>query len=275
MIKQLHEPDRTAAVALLKQSPIYNLYLLGNLAAVGFEQTYCQFWGDWGADGQLRAILNRYMDNWVIFGQPGADWAGLAAILDGHEVPANAVQDNPGGIDSWLPYLGRYRPATVTATHLMALDAHDFRPLPSPADVCVRRAEMGDLPRLVDFFADAESMTRSPGAVERPLRDTRVWLAEPMDGADGAEGNPILSTALTNAEVTDRAMIGGVFTPPAHRNRGLSRAVCAALCADLFADQKQPVLYWENPAAGKVYTKLGFHPIGLWRSVTLEATGKS
>ena len=134
--------------------------------------------------------------------------------------------------------------------------------------VRVRRAEMADLPRLVDFFADAESMTRSPGAVERPLRDTRVWLAESVDGVDG---NPILSTALTNAEVPDRAMIGGVFTPPAFRSRGLSRAVCAALCADLFADQKQPVLYWENPAAGKVYTTLGFHPIGVWRSVTLEA----
>ena len=149
------------------------------------------------------------------------------------------------------------------------LPAADFRPLSPAADVRVRRAQMADLPRLVDFFAEAGSMTRSPAAVERPLRDTRVWLAE---AADATAKSPILSTALTNAEVADRAMIGGVFTPPVHRNRGLSGAVCSALCADLFANKNHPVLYWENPAAGSVYTKLGFHPMGLWRSVTLEPT---
>ncbi len=269
MIRLLNEFDRSAAVDLLRQSPIYNLYMLGNLAAVGFDRAFCQFWGEWGADGQLRAVLNRYMGNWVLFGQPGADWAGLGDILDGHEVTANAVQDNPGGIESWLPYLRRYRAIDVNATKLMALDAPDFRPRSPASGVRVRRAGMADLPRLVDFFADAGSMTRSPAAVERPLRDTRVWLAEPVDATSET---PILSTALTNAEVPDRAMIGGVYTPLAHRNQGLSAAVCSALCADLFADQKQPVLYWENPAAGSVYSKLGFHPIGLWRSVTLEST---
>jgi len=266
MIRQLHESDRAAAVALLSQSPIYNLYLLGNLHAIGFDKAFCQFWGDVAVDGQVRAVLNRYMANWVIFGLPGADWVGLAAILDGHVVGVQALQDNPGGIDSWLAFLHRYQAKRVVEANVMALDAGDFRPVDTPAAIRVRRAEMGDLPRLVDFFAHAGSMSRSPAGVERPLRDTRVWLAETDPGT------PILSTALTNAEVADRGMIGGVYTPPQFRNQGLSRAVCSALCADLFADKKQPVLYWENPAAGSVYTKLGFHAIGVWRSVTLEAT---
>lgn len=270
MIRQLHEPDRNAAAALLQRAPVYTLYTLGNMEAIGFDQSFCQFWGDVAPDGQMRAVLNRYMTGWVIFGLPGADWAGLAEILDSHNVTPQRLQDNPYGVESWLPYLRRYRAEQVDEAHLMALDLADFVPTKPPQTVRVRRAEMADLPRLTAFFADAGSMSRSAQGVERPLRDTRIWLAElaalPADGT-----NPILSTALTNAEVSDRAMIGGVYTPPAYRNQGLSRAVCTALCADLFADAKQPVLYWENPAAGAVYRRLGFQDLGIWRSVNLAA----
>jgi len=80
----------------------------------------------------------------------------------------------------------------------------------------------------------------------------------------------VLATALTNAEIRHRAMIGGVFTDPAVRGRGLSQAVCSALCAELLAEGKQPALYWANPAAGTVYRKLGFRLIGQWRSVWLK-----
>jgi uncharacterized protein len=115
---------------------------------------------------------------------------------------------------------------------------------------------------LVAFYAHAEGMTRPPQAVARPLQDTRLWLAE-QDGQ-------ILSTALTNAETQHLAMIGGVFTRPAARGRGLSQAVCSALCQDLFAAGCQPVLYWGEPVAGAVYHKLGFRPIGQWRAVWLK-----
>ena len=273
MIKQLQENDRGAAVALLQQSPVFNLYMLGNIAVIGFDRPFCQFWGDVDKAGTLRAVLNRYMNGWVIFGLPGADWAGLAVVLDDYPLPAERLQDNPVGIESWLPFLCRYRACQVDKTQLMALDAGDFRPVAPPAGVRVRRGVLADVPRLVDFFADAGDMARSPAGVERPLRDTRIWLAEQADGPSDAP-RAILSTALTNAEVPDQAMIGGVYTPPPFRQQGLSRAVCSALCADLFGDKKQPVLYWENPAAGSVYTKLGFHPIGIWRSVRLEPIKK-
>ena len=53
-------------------------------------------------------------------------------------------------------------------------------------------------------------------------------------------------------------MVGGVYTEPASRNLGLGSAVCSALCAELLAEGKQPALYWQEPAAGVVYRKLGF-----------------
>jgi len=93
-----------------------------------------------------------------------------------------------------------------------------------------------------------------------------LWLAE--------EQGQIQAAALTNAEAAGMAIIGGVFTRPAARGRGLSQAVCSALCQELLAEGVQPVLYWRNPAAGTVYRKLGFRPIGEWRAVWLAPQGR-
>ena len=190
------------------------------------------------------------MNGWVIYGEPDASWQELAAVMDSHPTPADRLQDNPGGVASFVPYLRTYEAVHTVAEELMVLTQGDFRPGEALPGHTIRRAIAEDLDALVEFYADAGSMARSRAAVERPLRDLRVWVAT-RDGA-------IYSAALTNAELATSAMVGGVFTEPGSRNRGLGRAVCSALCADLLHEGKQPVLYWQAPAAGAVYRKLGF-----------------
>ena len=267
MIRLLAEADRAAAIQLLSAAPQFNLYLLGNLETLGFDRDFCEFWGDFGTDENgelyLRAVLNRYMAGWAIYGMPAADWAGLGWIVDAHPAGATRLQDNPGGVPSFLPYLQHHRARQIKTETLMNLRMEDFQPLAPPAGVTVRRGVLADVAALAQLYAGAGDMARTPATILRPLQDTRLWLVE--------EGGQIVGAALTNAETAQMAMIGGVFTLPSARGRGLSQAVCSALCADLFAADKQPVLYWINPAAGAVYHKLGFRPIGQWRAAWLEA----
>ncbi len=264
MIRPLQASDRGALEALLAQAPEHTLYFQGNIETLGFAADFCRFWGDFDAQGLLRGALNRYFTGWGVYGLPDADWPALAARIDA-DAAASRLQDNPGGIPSILPLLRRHRAVQVDEEELMRLDAADFRPQPAPPGVVVRRATMADLPGLVGLYADAGSMTRSPAGVERPLRDTTVFVA--VVGEGGAA--QVVSAALTNAEGRALAMVGGVYTPPEWRQRGYSRAVCSALCAQLLAAGKQPILYWKMPSAGRVYRTLGFRPIGTWRAVLL------
>jgi predicted GNAT family acetyltransferase len=202
------------------------------------------------------------MTGWSVYGEAAADWGGLGQVLDTHPAGALRLQDNPGGIASLLPYLRRYQGEQIKVEELMNLEPSAFLPVAPPTNVTVRRATLADLPALTEFYATAGEMARSPAAIARPLQDTRLWLVE--------QQRTVLATALTNAEIHHLAMIGGVFTESAMRGRGLSQAVCSALCAELLAEGKQPALYWVNPAAGAVYRKLGFRPIGHWRSVWLR-----
>jgi hypothetical protein len=265
MIRLLTETDRSAVFQLLASEPQLNLYMLGNLEKLGFHHDLSQFWGDViNETGKevLRGVINRYMTGWAIYGRADADWPGLAAILDGHPIQAARLQDNPGGVPSLLPYLQRYSCAQLVVEELMDLSLSDFRPIAPAPGVTVRRATVDDLPALIEFYADAQEMARTPPAVARPIQDTRLWFGE--------ENGRILATALTNAETAHLAMIGGVFTKPTARGRGLSQMVCSALCQELFAVGRQPVLYWGKPAAGAVYRKLGFRPNGQWRAVWLS-----
>ncbi len=267
MIRTLDAADTDELVRLLSESRRYNLYMLGNLHKLGFGADFCQFWGDFAdapdGQGELRAVLNRYMTGWVVYGQPASDWRELAAVMEAHPAGATRVQDNPGGVASFLPYLQRYLVEHVSEEELMALNDADFRPAPVPPGYAVRRATVADLDGLTALYADAGDMTRSRASVERPLFDTRIWVA--------TEKDEICAAALTNAETSGMGMVGGVYTLPAWRGCGLSQAVCTALCADLLGEGMQPVLYWDNPAAGAVYRKLGFHADGVWRSAWLAA----
>lgn len=260
MIRRLDESDRDRLKTLLESAPQLNLYLLGNMEANGFDQDFCEFWGD-VVEGRVAGVVNRYMTGWTVFGETSADWAGLGAVVDEHAVVAERLQDNPGGVPSLLPYLQRYVATSVEEETLMELPAGKLRLQAPPSGFEIRRATLDDFDSLVVFFADAGDMSRTPAGVERPLRDRRVWIA--------LQGDEVVSAALTNAETTTLAMVGGVYTAPAWRGRGLSQAVCSQLCDELVREGRQPVLYWENPAAGHVYAKLGFRPIGTWRSLRL------
>ncbi|NJN81284.1 MAG: GNAT family N-acetyltransferase [Caldilineaceae bacterium] len=264
MLRELHEGDRKPAYSLLLQAPAKNLYLLGNMETLGFGHEFCQFWGDFGGPPArpLRAVLNRYMSGWSVYGEVEADWAALGKQMESHPVTATRLQDNPGGVPSLLPYLTKYRTEHLFIEQLMELEPAHFAPVKPPTEVVVRRATRDDLPALVALYADAGSLSRSQAAIERPLADTRIWLAE-------AAGQTV-AAALTNAETQAFAMIGGVYTQPNWRGRGVAKAVCSALCAQLLGEGRQPVLYWQTPAAGVVYGRLGFRAVGEWRSVWLQ-----
>lgn len=263
MIRQLNEGDRRVATRLLSEAPQLNLYMLSNLITPGFTADFCRFWGD-VRNGDLVGVVNLYMTGWSVYGRPDADWDGLARVIDDYRQAGERLQDNPGGVASILPYLRCYRATWVGEEQLMALDKGDFQAQSVPPEADVRRATWDDLSDLVNFYAGAEEMSRSQAAVERPLRDRRIWVAR--------IGGEIAAAALTNAEVAGAAMIGGVYTRRSLRGRGLGQAVCSALCAELLAEGCTPHLYWENPAAGAIYRKLGFHPVGVWRSVRIART---
>jgi len=78
------------------------------------------------------------------------------------------------------------------------------------------------------------------------------------------KGNKLVSFAGSPEMLEDLAIIRGVQTAPEERNKGYSTSVCSALVQKLIQQGKNVMLYVskDNPAAVKVYRKIGFKETG-------------
>ncbi|WBP83808.1 GNAT family N-acetyltransferase [Mycoplasmopsis edwardii] len=72
------------------------------------------------------------------------------------------------------------------------------------------------------------------------------------------DNNQVVSHASTSAKVDGVAMVGGVFTLDSHRQKGYAYDCVVNLCDNLLCDKITPVLFFDNPNAGKMYYKIGF-----------------
>jgi uncharacterized protein len=82
------------------------------------------------------------------------------------------------------------------------------------------------------------------------------------------EGGVIVAKAGTNARGFGVDQIGGVYTLPARRGRGLGYALMVALLAEIGAEGRMPALFVKpgNAPARALYRGLGFRDIGDYRA---------
>ena len=78
-------------------------------------------------------------------------------------------------------------------------------------------------------------------------------------------GETIVSTARINASSQGRLMIGGVFTPKDHRNKGYAKAVVAGMLRTIHKEDPSihtALLFADHPFALKAYRRIGFTGCG-------------
>lgn len=253
--------DEPALIAFLQRQPLYNLFLLGNLARHGVAGPDLDFWMHERSDGEIAGVVNRWLTFWSIgHGEdPRAfDAAAAAAVIDGY--PREQVQGMTGVPDEVEPLLAalrRHRPRHVQQERFAALEG---APAPAAHRGASRRAEPKDLDALAALYDDpaAGRMRRGRPAVERMIAG-RTYLVED-------EGAVVCACGVF-AETHRAGMIGGVYTPERFRRRGYATSLVHFVSAELVAEGKRPCLFYANPEAGRIYLRLGFRDLGPWRLV--------
>jgi len=82
------------------------------------------------------------------------------------------------------------------------------------------------------------------------------------------EEDKVIANANTSCIGDFAAMIGGVFCLKEYRRQGYAKACVSALCKELQKRNLVPTLFYENPAAAKLYHQLGFEDCGQWYLLT-------
>ncbi|SIT89198.1 GNAT family N-acetyltransferase [Edaphobacillus lindanitolerans] len=258
MIRQLSEADRQQAMAFVGGQPAENLFIIGDIDAYGFSDPIQTLWGDFREDGTMRGILLRYTDNYIVWAPGEFDAEGFAGIFD-----ADRSSRFLSGIEEVVrkvePHL-HAKPANPRVLYYAKCETAGALPDIPPEHV-VRKAVPGDAAALIDQMYAIPEFADGDYSVEhkrRTLSDgtARAYLIE-RNGA-------IISSASSTAENPLSAMIVGVGTVPGHEKQGLATFCMSALCRELLEEGKMLCLFYDNPAAGSIYKRIGFKDIGKW-----------
>lgn len=276
-IEPFTDANREDALALLRRRRPSSLFLLGNLADQGPVLTDHLNSGDYRVlrrdDGAVGAVFAHYRrGNLIVQTDRFADYA--AAIVADVRSDGRPLQGILGDFEVVAPCMAalapRWVPSSVKREPLFDLDLTLAVAAPVPEGLSPRRLTHDD------FGAWRALMQASGIEGGIPEQGTDAQIAQGFAdrvargvhwGAD-YQGQ-LVSIAVLNVIADRMGLVGGVYTVPALRRRGFSRAVMDRMACDSQGALDALVLFTheDNLAAQQLYRKMGFGEIGLFAMV--------
>ena len=256
----LEEQDREEILRYVKKEPEMNLFLIGDLENFGVKNETVHFYLH-EERNRWDFLVLRYHQFFILYSQY-EDYNAEEAI-------AFLSGQKPDCISGKTLLLERIAPAfpqwKLRTTYMSRCD-HGESCLTQPGDFAVRRLEQEDVAESIDLLSDIEEFSKTYKKEERDAQIRRM-KEEMANGGKSAVGGflngRMVAFASTSAENSESAMIVGVATAKEYRGRGFASEVVSALCQDCFdRGKKYLCLFYDNPAAGRIYHRIGFRELG-------------
>ncbi len=259
-VRLLTDDDQRKCLQFCAREEAELLTLKMNLEVYGLNGPILQGWGAF-CGNEISGILLRYNNTLIAADTDGSNADLFAPIIDDQRGIAG-IRGSDRLLRRLRDCLTYHSPIGMETSVFM----HCTRAITktgASANIA-RKASYSDLDRLSELYAGAQLMYRGRSNVAAKLSESRVWIVE------DERRHRIVSCALLNMESSEAGLIGGVYTLPSARGKGYASACTEALSADLQKDGKLPCLFYENPAAGRIYRKLGFEETAFWSLLYLE-----
>jgi len=271
----LDEAHRTELAAFFEREPDTTLFLRSNLAEAGLHDATHPFGGVWAGafeGGQLVAVAAHFNGgNVVVAGRPCAEQAARSAVRESGRAVGGVVGPWSLAVATLEGLALAARPSVRSREVLyrLGLDALCVPETLARGDLRCRAAGEDDLPLLFEWRMAFEreslpglSETARTAAVQRSLEHAtrlgRLFVVE------DASGRPLGTTAF-NAWADGIVQVGGVFTPPRARGRGVARAAVAGSlmhAKELGAHRSVLFTRDDNTPARRAYEALGYQAVG-------------
>ncbi len=250
--------DHEQCFQLLKTRSAENLFIIGDIEKYGYEQDFQKLWGNFNADGLLTAILLKYERNYIPFAAGPFDAEGFADIMsqDTDFSMMSGIKEITEKIEPFIKIkLKRkrqthYAKCTQLNRDLAGMDCSIVQKA-KPSDAEALTALLDSISEFRDSVVREE--TRRRGLEDGSSRSYFIM-----------EEGCMVSTASTAAENSLSAMVVGVATAEGYKKKGYATKCMVKLCRDLFLEGKELCLFYDNPAAGAIYKRIGFQDIGFW-----------
>lgn len=258
MIRKLTEKDNNNLMNLIMEEPEYNLYIIGDVENFGYSQDFLELYGEFDEYGVISAVLVRYFNIFNLYAKDRFDMDGFINIMKSYQKPRMLV----GKTQIVSRFEGSSLGFNKSELHHFAVLREIKSAFQIDKKIIVKRANIDDVERIADLRnVISEFSSGSNNFKEILLNDFKAGTAHGYYVE--VDGN-IVSYAQTSAENSKSAMVVSVMTDKKYRKKGLASACIKVLCDDLIKQGKTLCLFYRNPEAGSIYSRLGFKEIGLW-----------
>ena len=264
MIRKLIERDRQQLLEFVCKKPAENLFIIGDVEAFGFDNEFQTLWGQFGEAGQLVAVLLKYESNYIPYAEGDHDLDGFAEIInsDPYMRELSGLKEVVEKLEPLIPKKKRSEKSFYYAKCQDLLEVRNAEALKR-----VEKLTLDEIEENVELLKGVPEFKASVITVESKKRmfekDTGRTYFIRVNGE-------MATTASSTAENSSSAMIVAVATKEKFKRQGLATDCMVKLCQDLLSEGKELCLFYDNPAAGKIYKRLGFEDIGFWNMYRYE-----
>ncbi|WP_147535477.1 GNAT family N-acetyltransferase [Bacillus marasmi] len=264
MIRRLTNYDHSICLKLLTEKCAENLFIIGDIEIYGYDQDFQKLWGDFNEKGKLIAVLLKYEENYIPFAVEPFDALSFAKIMmnDPEFKMMSGLREITEKIEVYITksLISKRQTYYSKCTYLKEGD--------EVVDVTdVKAATVQDAPALVQMINSVPEFGNSSLTLARKLREMNDGTSRSVFiEVDGK----IVSTASTAAENSLSAMVVAVATLNDYKKLGFATKCMVQLCRTLLQEGKEVCLFYDNPAAGNIYKRIGFEDIGFWMMYSYE-----
>jgi predicted GNAT family acetyltransferase len=258
VIRKLTDHDHDQVLAFLSEEPSINLFIIGDLEAFGYSSEFQEIWAEFDEQNTLKAVLLRYHQSFIPYAKGEFDTTGFVSIMKKYNQPISlsGKSDIVAKFEAFDDLMLGKKQVTFFAECL----TDEFLSV-NDDDVEIKKASLEDVDQIIELRRSIEEF--------HMRSDARDILVQAMKSNTARtyftdEDGVITSCVSTAAENSLSAMIVGVCTRKEYRRKGLATAIMQKLFQDVLDEGKTLCLFYDNPAAGRIYKRLGFKDIGMW-----------
>lgn len=255
MILKLNSSHREQLLEFLREEKEINLFIIGDVENYGFDNKIVNYWADFHESGEMIAVLMKFYEDFIVYSRSEFDVLGFSKIIK--ESNFKVLSGKKSVVEKFSKHIEIKEKRNM---YFAKLDKFDKLYNGTLLNL-VRPTKLEDVMKIYELQSILNGK-KDLNSLER--------LQNKFIHKDGRgyhiinDKNEAISSAETTAENSYSAMIVAVCTNPSCRMNGYATAVVSKLCKDLLLEGKTLCLFYDNPAAGKIYKNLGFEEIDLW-----------
>jgi len=252
MIKKIVYENNSIIKGYLDKNPLYSLFFTADINSYEYNNNVFSIYGNFENDN-LTYMFALFYNTLLLYSNNDNICAeDILDYLDKNNITFSILKGKNTLTSQFIPYINF---TVMHKGYLCSLEEKDFLPI-GYDDVAIKKADLSHTERIIGLCNTISEFKglMNEEIVKNSINYGHTYLIE--------ENEQIVSMVLCNYINKNIANIGSLCTEPKYRNRGYATKLLSYICPKLLKESKLCSLCYDNPKAGKIYSKVGFKQAG-------------